>query len=495
MNTKKLAILQYLTLLLFFSGCEDLLDRKPDSTISTSSFWETEDDVRTAVNGMYTQFRSTFDVKTVIWGEFRTGFYGPGASGGNGWDDLWDNNLNSSTTRTNWSDLYLLINDVNLIISKSADISFRNENEKNHLLGQAYFVRAFAYFQVVKLWGDAPLTTQGFESTIQQLELPRSPKSEIFDQIKRDIDSAKNLLQERESVNFIGIQAANMLQADVYLWTAKLENGGDEDLQSALAAVDEVLEGNFTLESDFESVFRDESSPEIIFSTFYSQLEAGSGESSGSSGRTQTGTHPSHITLPSLNIVPPDLHDAIPVAPNPQWLDLSAYFTNNVLKPSGLDSRTDVTWQSATAASGAVTTWINKYIGEEISGTRISTSDFIIYRFAEAVLFKAEIENALGNTDVALTYLNKIAARAYGVPDYYTGLSKAEIDNAILNERILEFVLEGKSWYDIRRFRQAFERIPSLAGREGDNNGNILLFPVAQDVINRNPKIVQTDGY
>ena len=98
-------------------------------------------------------------------------------------------------------------------------------------------------------------------------------------------------------------------------------------------------------------------------------------------------------------------------------------------------------------------------------------------------------------TPEAIAELNKIAKRAYGADNYYAGLSPAQTDDAILNQRLLEFVLEGKSWFDIRRFGKAFEMIPTLVGREGENNGNILLFPVAQDVINRNRNIVQTDGY
>ncbi|RAV29545.1 RagB/SusD family nutrient uptake outer membrane protein [Sinomicrobium soli] len=481
--------------ILFLTGCEDTVDLKPVSNISSESFWQNEDDVRSALYGMYNQFRSTFDMKTVIWGEFRSGHYGQGASSATEWNEIWENQLNPTSSGTNWSDLYLLINDANLLLSKGAEIPFSDPSEKDHTLGQAHFVRAFAYFQIVKLWGDAPLVTEGFESTGQELEPSRSPKAEILELVKQDISEALNLLGDEASVNYIGSNAANMLKADIYLWIAKIEGGGDSYLQEAQTAIDEVLAAGYTLEPDFETVFRDENSSEIILSVFYSDLEVGNGNRNGSSGRSQTGTHPSYITLPSLNVVPSDLHNTIPVAPNPQWLDLSDYFLNNVLNPASVDSRTDVTWKSATAQNGSVTTWINKYIGEEVSGTRLSTSDLIIYRFAEAILFKAEIENALDNTGEAITYLNKIAKRAYNVDNYYTGLGTSEIDNAILKERILEFVLEGKSWYDIQRFGQSFQIIPSLIGREGENEGNILLFPVAQDVLSRNFNIKQTEGY
>lgn len=498
MNTRKNIFILSMLLLITSVACEDLVDKTPVSNISSDSFWQTEEDVKAATYGMYNQFRTTFDIKTVIWGEFRTAFYGQGYSTATDWDDLWENNLNTTSVGTNWNYMYLLINDANLIINKAADIPFKSEAEKDHILGQAYFVRAYTYFQIAKLWGDAPIVTEGFESTDQNLEPSRHPKADVFEQVKEDVDMAVSLLGERASVNYIGSTAANMLKADVYLWTAKLENGGNDDLLVAQSAVDQVLSSGHQLESDFTTVFRNESSDEIIFSIFYSELEPGTGNRNGvqnSSGRSQTGTHPSYITLPSPDLTPAELEEVIPVAPSPQWLNLSDYFIDNILKPADVDSRTNTTWMSMTASNDQTATWINKYIGEVVSGTRLPVSDLVIYRFAEAILFKAEIENALGNTGDALNYLNKIAQRAYGVEDHYSGLGKEAIDNAILDERILEFVLEGKSWYDIQRFGQAFQRIPSLIGREGDHNGNILLFPVAQDVINRNTNITQTDGY
>lgn len=474
-------------------SCEDLVDLKPESTITTESFWEDEGDVQSATYGMYNMFRSTFDVKTVIWGEFRTGFYGQGSSTATNWNDLWQNTMTPTSVGTNWSTPYMLINDANLILSKAPAIEFRDEVKKNHVLGQAYFVRAFTYFYIARIWGDAPIVTEGFESTDQELEPARRPKAEVFQQAKDDVAQAISLLGDREGVNYIGKDAANMLKAEIYLWTAKLENGGEADLKEAQAAIDDVLEAGYVLEDNFETVFRNELSPEIIFSIYYSDLENGAGGTSGSGGRA-IGTHPSHITLPSVELTPDNLESEVPVKPQPQWLDLSAFFINDFLNASINDSRTPVTHNSA-GTGGQTVTWINKYIGEVFAGTRVSSSDLIIYRFADAVLIKAEIENALGNTPEALIHLNKIAKRAYGVDNYFTGLNEAQVDEAILNQRILEFVLEGKSWFDIQRFGKAFEMIPTLVGRASEHKGNILLFPVAQDVINRNRNIVQTDGY
>jgi hypothetical protein len=71
----------------------------------------------------------------------------------------------------------------------------------------------------------------------------------------------------------------------------------------------------------------------------------------------------------------------------------------------------------------------------------------------------------------------------------------SQVNDAILRERIVEFTAEGKSWFDFIRFGKAFELIPSLVGRQGDREGNILLMPIAPSTLSNNPKIKQTPGY
>lgn len=485
---------------LFFLSCNDALELSPPSSISNASFWQTENDARGANAGLYSQFRNTFDSKLQWWGEFRSDYWDWGTSGGAwDWGDFWMNDVTPATSRTNWSNIYILINDANLILKYVPDIAFSNEAEKEFILGSAYFMRAFSYFQLAKIWGDAPIALEGFESAAQELELTRSPVAEIYQQAKDDVEQAVALLPPAnpgQEPYFATQAATNMLKADLYLWTAKVAGGGTADLNTANAAVDAVLNAGYALEENYETVFRDESSSEIIFSVFYSLIEAGTAEvANDNKNRTTNGANISAITLHGASFVPEQFRDTVPTQSGLQWLILDERFVNDVLKPADIDARTPVIWQEEELSIGEFV-WINKYIGEELNGLLQPTSDIIIYRYAEALLFKAEIENALGNSGEAINQLNRVAQRAYGVDNFYAAsLSSEEIDNAILDERIIEFVLEGKSFYDIRRFGQAFTRIPSLVGREGEKNGNILLLPVDQDIINRNPKIKQTEGY
>ncbi|MCZ2417160.1 MAG: RagB/SusD family nutrient uptake outer membrane protein, partial [Burkholderiales bacterium] len=108
--------------------------------------------------------------------------------------------------------------------------------------------------------------------------------------------------------------------------------------------------------------------------------------------------------------------------------------------------------------------------------------------FAEAILMKAEIENALSNTAGAVAELVKIEKRAYKTTSRYTAnMSRQAIDNAIVDEILKEFVSEAKSWWTLVRMGQAFTRIESLKGRE--NEENILLWPISSSSINTNPNI------
>ena len=158
-----------------------------------------------------------------------------------------------------------------------------------------------------------------------------------------------------------------------------------------------------------------------------------------------------------------------------------------------LDSRADVNVQEFVTEKETYR-WINKYVGHYTNGTRIFDTDYRIYRWAEANLFRAEIAVEQGDFPTALSELNKVAKRAYGVSKYYDGsYTKDELLKIILEERLKEFASEGKAWFDLIRFGKSFEYIPSLKGRE--NEKDILLWPVAQETINKNTNIEQTEGY
>ncbi len=486
---KKIIAITGLLIALVFSACEDQFNRDPLSLITSQNMWGTESEARAGITGMYSEFRSTFNTEVyLIWFEFRSGFWQVGASGAGQWDDLFLNTPNAtSTPSTNWRDIYNVIAAANLALKHIPDIDFASENDRNTLLADAYFVRAFCYFALGRIWGDVPLITSPIESLDDEnLYSSRSDVSLVFAQIKADIDQAGNLMADNGARNRIMASKAgiNMLKADVYLWTAKRMGGGNADLTTAQTAADAVLsDSNYDLLADYEEVFRVEQNKEIIFSIFFDALE-GSQNQYGQRFTYQANQVPAAIQ-----------NNPVPIGSSAQWHTFTDHYVNDYLDATPGDIRKGINNQD-TIYNSKLFRWVNKYLGEFVSGTRIAITDTRIYRFAEAILFKAEALNGLGSTPEAIIELNKIAERAYGTPDYYPAtLTQAEVDSLILHERLIEFGAEGKSWFDIVRFGKAFELVPTLVGRENDYEGNILLMPVNPSTITNNPNIVQTPGY
>ena len=232
---------------------------------------------------------------------------------------------------------------------------------------------------------------------------------------------------------------------------------------------------------NYEDVFRNDMDPERIFSIAFVEAE-------------NVTSFTNDFLINVTNVAESEfVNNPIQVGSTAQWVTLTDEHTA-FIRGTDYDSRSDVNISEFTTPQGRSYRWINKYLGTWKGGTRIFDSDLPIYRYAEAVLFKAEIEICRHNFTEALTYINQIAKRAYGIDDYYSGTySQTEIETILLDERLKEFATEGKAWFDLIRFGQVFSRVESLHGRE--NEENILLWPVNNESINTNPNIKQTPGY
>src|SRR5690606_27116098 len=137
--------------------------------------------------------------------------------------------------------------------------SFTSEANKNNLLAQAYTMRAFLYYTMVKTWGDVILLTgptEGF--TPESIQRERTVKEKVFEQIKQDLDNAINLFPNNsvQAGRFLESLPADLtLKADAYVWTGKRLNGGNADFTVALDALNKAENSDIALLSDFASVF------------------------------------------------------------------------------------------------------------------------------------------------------------------------------------------------------------------------------------------------
>ncbi|HET7179579.1 MAG TPA: RagB/SusD family nutrient uptake outer membrane protein [Chryseosolibacter sp.] len=471
-------------ILLCGGACDDMLEVSPLSSITVASMWESPEDAWGALYGAYNQFRGAYGGNYHDWGDYRTGYYGDGVQPGRFYKaNLFDNNLIPDDDGTDWGSLYTLINDCNLILKYTPDIEFVQSKDKDFIMGNAYFLRAFAYYYIARIWGDAPVLTQPHESATQENLYPvRNPVAEVFALVKQDVEKAVALIPDGmiPGKGVASRETANMLKADVYLWLSKVR--GEDLLDEANAAVDYVLNsGNYSLADNYADVFEDDANNENMFSVIYDQNES---------------TRNEGFIQPAANVPAAIQNNPVAIQSGTNWYNITRDY-RDFLREDPADVRAETTAAEFTYNDGGVEKyflWIDKYKGSLVSGTRIFDTDYRVYRYAEALLFKAEILNEKGDQESAVSFVNQVVERAYGTDNYYSGTySKEEVDEIILDERIKEFSTEGKAWFDMIRFGKAFERIPTLAGKESVEN--VLLWPVSYNTINRNDKIAQTPGY
>jgi len=496
---KKYSILIAFLAIISFSACEDTIDLVPRSELTANGFWDSEDGAKAAHIGIYSNLRSQAGD---FWsfGELRSDLWGGNTLETPG--SLWF--IESDFTATSapyggWAGFYTYIHRINDFITNVPAIQFINETEKSHLMGQAHAIRAFYYFHLARTWGDVPVILEPMtDFNPEGLSTPRTAVTEVLDIIKSDIDASLTYFGSdndlyKDKNTYWNKAASQMLKAEVYLWTGKLYGGGAADYTIAINSLESIQ--GFMLEDSFDAMFSDESNGEFIFAFDYKEDQA----SNLFGNFTGRGTE----IHPLFNGDGGSMKDFVSnggsrYGPTEKLLMI----TDDVL-----DSRRDATltrlYSDDNDGAGYPTynadkyqaSLMNKFMGTvNAGGSRIMDNNVPIYRYADAILLQAEALNNLNEDPSGM--INQIRQRAYG-ENYdvaihgYVNASQEENANAILEERMKEFIGEGKRWYDLRRAGNQFVF---------DNNEYIsesykLLLPISSDMIGRNPLLEQTAGY
>ena len=485
---KKNNFLLFAALMLSLTSCLKDLDVTQKSKLTGDGMWLTESDATGALYGLMHQFRAANMVGLIYWGDYRAGTFQNGMGTGT-CDKMFNNNLDATETKgTNWASSYTCINDANLILKHIPAMDLEDKALRNQILGSAYFIRAYEYFNIARVWGDAPLLLSGFESDEDDLQPFRSPAGEIYDQVLKDLDKAENYLPESLSdAAMPNMMAVKMLRADYFLWLYKTQNGGAEALKNARKALNNVLiNSRIGLLDNYADIFdiNKKGNKEVLFT-----IRMVKGEVEG--GYSTAWLIPQSRWYGKNN---DDIEKNVKLMNS----DDNRYnFSASLLAlmhGDPADTRTAVSYGDWTdPTDGRRYTWIDKFAGLWQDNVRYFVSDEPIYRYAEALLMMAEIELADGNYEKCRDYINQVARRAYKKNGYYTSTAPADLKNALINEYLKEFTAEGKAWWMYIRMGEAFNRIPSLAGREGEKN--ILLWPIASACFSENPNMRQTEGY
>lgn len=476
------------------TGCKTDLDLTPVSYITPSSFFKNENDINGALNGIYVKLRNDAIINLYIWGEARSEMVTNALAGTLGYDRYYNNSLTAELSGPEWGNLYATVNAINLILKFTPDIAFSDETKKNNALAQAYTMRAFVYFTLARTWGDVPIRTEPTElydpATIQ---IGRSPVKDVFTLIRSDLDKALQLFPDNtlpEGRTKWSKAAANTLKADVYLWTAKRLAGGEADLNTALAALNDIQGADAQLLPNYgQDIFFTKGNKELLMALRFAFAETGI-NSAGVAGNMDYNAS----NAPNPSTISPETATVIGVIGGNSVWQISplvrGQFTDD-------DKRKAATYFDVVRTTGAnpFHSAIGvKFRGEVVLGTRQYTNDYILYRYADVLLMKAEAKNALGMDPTA--EINQVRQRAYGdnfASHIFVAGSREENDAAILKERLFEFALEGKRWWDLVRFGKAFEIVPSLKGKESQQH--LLYWPIGISLRTKEPKVTETPGW
>ena len=477
-------------ILLLTTGCEkDFLDRNHPGDLTWNTLYNTVEDFEVALNGCYSSILGSVN-QNIYFGDITSdnvyiSRYQPSGSLPDIDKLFWT--AENGQLNSYWSGNYTTIQRINLLIDKIADVDIE-ENVRKTMVAEAKFLRAFAYFNLVRVFGGVPLYDK-----IVDLDaiysVPRSSVEQTLDLVISDLDEAKNIDSYRTSEELekaggkASSLAAKALLGKVYLWKHDFSNA-----ETTLADI--VTTSGLELEE--LSVLYDPDNPinnEVIFSINYE--------------RTDGFSNPFvNLSIP-YNTPEGWIYPNIPGPTGSGYGNIEPYI---ISKFSSEDKRLTELIDEATFENlGLVDTNIysRKYVDTLTTFNGLSGSNTIILRYADVLLMYAEALNENGKTAQAYQYINQVRNRA-GIDDLPAGYSKAQMFQALADERQKEFLMEGDRWFDlifrgIDFMKQEMHDYSPNAYLEQNRNlkveDHFLLFPIPEAQRQIKPILEQNGGY
>jgi starch-binding outer membrane protein, SusD/RagB family len=470
----------YIFILMFFSGCEKVLDKKELNHVDGQDIWNDYNLANLYLNNIYGGAVPAFagTANTNLSDES----YGPG-KGYMMYGQLTIDSDYGIFSSNRW----YLIRQLNTLFEGLASGTI-DKADKDLLLGQAYFLRAWAYWELVKYYGGVPLVLRTLDPIqYEDYLIGRSSAHDCVDQIVADLDQAIELLPG----NWPGERgratraAAAALKGRILLFYASPQfNPGNikqrwQDAYNAnLTAYNICEENGYALYDNYASVFLDEEKTnEAIFVTVYDNVNKYNGYESGVRPRSVTTSTGSVSSPPNWDFVKSyPMADGSPITNNPEY-DSNLFWENRdprfyatiayngmVWDFDGSQNRRQWTYENNSAepetySLGASPTgfYLKKNINTSIPRieTAYGSTDWIEIRLAEVFLNLAECAAELGKIGEAKDLLIKIRKRAgieagegsYGI----TASTSESMVEAVMLERKIELAFENKRHWDLRR--------------------------------------------
>lgn len=479
-NIFKLSLI--VLILLFTVSCENILVEDPPSSINISSFYQSESDALAGLYGAYSVIYSVSGVNSLNYGEMNADDLGisPIVSEGFAWDFF---TYNSDVTDGLWSNCFTGINRSNEVIFYTERIDI-NAEKKADIIAEAKALRAFYYFQLVRVMGGVPLyetPTVGFDN----IYAPRATQEEIYNLITRDLKDAVSELESTSPAGRINSNIANALLARIYLYKG--------DYTNALTHSRNVINsGKYNLFQDYADIFKPEKDNGIehIWQVQYLSGEINNGVPGAFGPRQAPGLYVKSFwanTTVGGQFAPSSKF----VAENPVSYRRSATIADRYEHINGVSST--VTMQQI--YGGKFPYYISKF--DDRKAELQSGVNFTIIRYADILLIAAEALNEIEpNNNEKYIWINRVRERARkGVPTdlpNLTGLSKDEFRTAVLEERRFELAFEGQRAWDLKRRGMFLQKLRAQGKTVEDY---MLLFPIPDTQVKLNKNLVQNPGW
>lgn len=431
-------------LISFFFGCtKSYIYLDPESTLTTNAFLSSRSDVNQAVLAIYAELQSRYPKDYQLFELSSDNMYLSSQSSiVNGTDiDALSINSSNGLLQDYWSSCYRGIFRANLVLGNIDRPKDYNEGEQNQFKGEALFLRALFYFDLVKVFGGVP-DVENALSISDASKVSRSSKEDIYALIEKDLKDAQELipLKSKTQKGRVSKEGALALLSKVYVYNEDWNNAKDI-LQSFLTE----YSTSYALVTDYGQLWNisSENNSEIIFSIKYTDGTNGHGLSTAfvpNDGLYGVVNRGAEMALPS-------------------WGLEKLYNTGDSRKNSTIKD-----WYvgaSSAIADSVRFSYISKFAVPHTFNA--SGLDLPVLRLSDIVLLYAETLAELGRVDESLAQLNKIRERAFhsSVANYTSNdfASDKELIDLIIKERRLEFAFECERWFDLTRTGRFIEEM------------------------------------
>ncbi|MDR2680395.1 MAG: RagB/SusD family nutrient uptake outer membrane protein [Tannerella sp.] len=498
MKTKYILFMIVLTLL--GSSCAGFLEESDKSNFTPENYFKTAEHAQSVVNAIYADFRLAASGDYGGNPYFMTDFLTGTANTRVGQNvhinkvRMVTNDSDNEYSRSWWNASYRAIANANFAIEKIPGIDMDN-TEKSRYLGEACFLRAYHYFNLVRLFGRVPLVLKPVDASSPELYPDQASVEEVYNRIVADLEEAeKTELRWDDESGRVTMGVVKSLLGTVYLTMAgyPLEKGREYYALSA-AKLKEVIDRGVYRLFDSYGDLHDVAMNNRIEHMFMVQYQSGSSVENGMQYLyLPYNLDISYYSTETGSIVVQDEFIATYEAGDKRVAEKEFYFTNY----SSNSNREEI------VEFGSY--YVYKFFDEDAHlRTAKSGLNYPLMRYADILLQYAEAQNEADGAPSADAYscINQVRKRA-NLPEL-AGLSQDGFRKAVWKERWHELSFENKIWFDMARTRKVFDLTtgefndyaghrftygPTLGERE-------LLFPIPTGEMKNNRKLSQNTGY